>query len=100
LRDVINGMGKFGYSPSPAFDAFDYLTKVGKAGIGFAMGEKDEIEKSDVKNAALALGYFAHLPSRQAFQTIEYLYDYWTGDVEPNNPFDFAWNAGVTRKRD
>jgi hypothetical protein len=97
LRDVINGMGKYGYEPSAAFDAFEAVSNLGK-GVGAVAGGTREATRADVRNLVQTIGYAFHLPSRQAWLTMEYLHDWLTGEVEPEHPAELIWRAAVTGK--
>jgi hypothetical protein len=52
-----------------------------------------ESTRSDYRDAFTTLGYFAELPSRQLWKTLEYFYDWWTSTVDPTSPFDVFWGA-------
>jgi hypothetical protein len=62
-------------------------------------GQKDELTRSDAKNMAQAVGYTTRLPSKQLWLTGEYLYDWWTGDEQVDNPMEAAWRSLVTGKK-
>jgi hypothetical protein len=49
--------------------------------------------RTDYREAANTLGYFAQLPSRQLWKTLDYFYQWWTGTVTPDSPFDVLWGA-------
>lgn len=98
LRDIVNGMDRWGYSPSPAFDA---LESIGGAGVmlgELTLGDKDEIERKDIKKLFMTTGYFAGLPSRQAWLTSEYLFDWMTGEEQPEDPMEGLWRGFVKGK--
>ena len=99
VRDIVNGMGKYGYEPSAAFNMYDSLAKTGTLGAKLVTGEKDEITRTDVKGLANTAGYVFHLPSRQMWLTGEYFYDWLNGDVQPDNPADAAWHGLVTGEK-
>ena len=58
----------------------------------------DEITRTDLRGAAFAAGYVGSLPSRQLWQTGEYLHDWLTGLEEPDNPIEGVWRALVIGK--
>lgn len=93
LRDVINGM-EFDYRPSAAFDAFKALSGTGKAAIKAATDQ--EVTKADIKSVVDAVGYFAQLPTKQVWLTMEHLFDWWTGSLDEENPAEFMWHGLVT----
>jgi hypothetical protein len=99
LRDIVNGMTHNGYEPSAAFEMFDSITKSGQAVAQRVTGQKDELTRSDAKNMAQAVGYTTRLPSKQLWLTGEYLYDWWTGDEQVDNPMEAAWRSLVTGKK-
>lgn len=86
-RDIVNGMDIYGYSPSPAFDAYGAL--VAALQIPGRLWDGDDVRRADVKAAVLATGYWGQLPARQAWITGEYLYDVATGQEQPDDPAEF-----------
>lgn len=98
MRDVVNGMGDFGYSPSAAFDAFESLARTGKTGVNLAIGEKDDIERKDIKSVFMTTGYLTGLPTRQIWLSSEYFYDWMTGEESPETPVEGVWRTLVTGK--
>jgi len=99
MRDVVNGMDKYGYQPSAAFDAFESMSRTGQLGVKLLTGDKNEITRADVKGLAMTAGYAFGLPSRQIWLTSEYFYDWMTGEEQPNNPAEAAWRLLVTGKK-
>ncbi|MGF1877263.1 hypothetical protein L4D77_18315 [Photobacterium frigidiphilum] len=99
VRDLVNGLGDFGYSASPAFDAFEMSVKAVKLPYK-AIAPDEEVKRSDVKAAVLAAGYWGQLPSRQAWITGEYVYDMMTGEEKPEDGFEMMRNLMLTRPRD
>jgi len=84
VRDISNAvLSKYGYNASPAFDAFEKTA--GAFDIPYKLAIGEEVKRSDVKDAALAVGYWGQLPGRQMWITGEYLYDS-TGE---ENEFNF-----------
>lgn len=84
VRDVSNAvLSKYGYDASPAFDAFEKTA--GAFDIPYKLATGEEIERSDVKDAALAASYWGALPGRQMWISGEYLYDYATGEEDEFN---------------
>lgn len=98
-RDVVNGMDQFGYEPSAAFDVFEKTAKTAQAGIDLATGEKEELSRSNIKDAVMLVGYFAQLPTRQLWLTAEYFHDWMTGEQEPDSPLEGLWRGLVTGKK-
>lgn len=97
LRDIINGMDKFGYEPSAALDMFGSIaTTLKNSGKLFT---DEEISRADAKAAAEAVGYATQLPSRQLWQTGEYMYDWLSGAEDIDNPLKAAWQALVTGRK-
>lgn len=95
LRDIVNGMGRYGYSPSAAFDAFDSLARSSQA-VGEAVFTEEELTESDVKAIVHTTGYFMRLPTRQLWITGEYFHSWMTGETSPDNPIDALWHGLVT----
>ncbi len=95
VRDVVNGLGPYGYTASPAFDAFEKTVKAVKIPFKAAAGE--EITKSDVKAAVLAASYWGALPGRQGWITGEYIYDIMTGQDEPEDVWEFTHDLMFAR---
>jgi hypothetical protein len=101
LRDIMNAVewkaetGRTSFQGSPA------------GGVGEATGTTiytatkvftdEEITRKDVKDAMLAVGYWTKLPGRQVYDTSEALYDWWTGEYEPESVFEGV-KAVVTGK--
>lgn len=101
MRDVVNGMDEYGYSPSAAFDFFESVSRLGSLAVKKATDEDAEVTRKDVKSVFMTTGYLVGLPSRQVWQTSEYFYDYINGDIDEENPFKAMWQGVVSgRKRD
>ena len=64
----------FGYNGPPVF-------RTVKEGLGFfqQMGQ-GEVDKALVRSGIMTVGYFAQLPSRQAWRSIEAIWDYTEGE--------------------
>lgn len=99
VRDVVNSFSKFGYTMSPVEGAGKAIGKTARAGIQLATGEKEEIKRSDIKNAVLSVGYVTGLPSRQVWITAEYFMDWITGEVDPETIPQGIWEGLVTGKK-
>jgi len=83
LRDIMNAMGSdYGYSITPVADAFGSIVDTSKEISAGNFG------KSLARDAALAVGYWGHLPTRQAWLTGEYLYDWASGNTDGFSPFE------------
>ncbi len=102
VRDVAHALDKYmetgspDFQGSPVFDVFN--TAARGLSLPFkAMGSKP-IERKDVRDAFNTAGYLLHLPTRQTWQTGEYLYDWMTGRETPDNPVQGMWRAAVTGK--
>jgi hypothetical protein len=98
VRDIVGGMKRYRYGATPALQAFENLSRIGKSATKMASGEKDEITRSDIRAIVDTVGYFAGLPTRQLWQTAEYFTDWYTGEEEPANPFEGFWRALVIGK--
>jgi hypothetical protein len=99
LRDIVNGMDQYGYSPSPAFDAYEQLGRTGKIGLNLMTGDKEELKRADYKAMVQTTGYFTALPTRQIWLSGEYFYDWITGQEEPKNAAEGIWRTLVTGKK-
>lgn len=97
VRDIINGMGPYGYEASPAFAAFESLTETAKI-AGKAVDPDEELERNDMKNLLLTAGYWGHLPARQMWITGSYMYDWMTGDDEPETVGEALRNLAFSRE--
>lgn len=102
-RDIVNALDrkletgrKAEFSPTPAIQGFEAL--INAAGSVAKIGSDEEFTRMDVKEAFMAAGYVFKLPSRQVWLTAEYLYDYATGEVDPDNVVQGLWQALVTGK--
>ena len=82
VRDIVSGMGPFGYDGPPVVEAMA-TTATALTLPAQAVDEDEEISRAEVKAAVLALGYWGHLPSRQMWITGSYLYDWATGAENP-----------------
>lgn len=100
LRDVSNAiLTPYGFDASPAYDAFSTTARTAR--IPWKMLDPEqEVTRADVKSAVLAAGYWAALPSRQAWITGEYLYDVATGEADPETPQEFVKGLFFTRPAD
>lgn len=97
-RDIVSGMKRFGYEPSPAFQAFENISRIGRSVGKMATGDKDDVTRGDLRAMIDTVGYFAGLPTRQVWQTLEYFTDWLTGEEEPSNPFEGFWRGLVIGK--
>lgn len=129
VRDVANAVGPWGYDGPPALDAIEQTGKTlglpegggaalgGIAGaavtrsvvgtaIGAAVGgtigalsSDEELTRSDVKNALLAASYWGHLPGRQMWISGSYLYDWATGEEDPETIAEFMEGLAFARQQ-
>ncbi len=83
LRDVVNGMGDYDFELSPVAEAFRVVSRVGRKAIE---GQLFDPDRTDIRDAVTAAGYWAHLPARQMWITGEYLTRWITGSVSPETP--------------
>jgi len=103
VRDLANSLesylesGRKEFSGSPVFDVGQSI--VGLASLVTKPATGEDVSRSDIKNAAMAAGYVFQLPTRQTWQTVEYLYDWMTGDQSPSNPAEGVWRALVVGKK-
>ena len=128
VREIVNGMGPYGYDGPPVVEALaktgETLTipPVGGAAAGAVVGAAltrspygaaagsviggvigtaamdEELSRADVRTALLAAGYWGHLPSRQAWITGSYIYDWATGEENPENAPEAAAGLAFARK--
>lgn len=97
MRDVVSGvLTPYGYDASPAYDAFEQSARAARIPLKL-LDEDQDVTRGDVKAAFMATGYWAALPSRQAWITGEYLYDIATGEEEPETPQEFVRNLFFVR---
>jgi hypothetical protein len=97
LRDIVNGLEFHRYEPSAALQAWDSLTQSIRA-VGKVFDSEEDLTRADAKAGVHTVGYFAKLPTRQMWLTGEYLYDWWSGDEEPEDAFEAIWRAAVKGK--
>jgi hypothetical protein len=86
------------YEMSPVNAAVE---TVGTAGylLAYKLFSDEELTRHDIRTLYDAGGFMAGFPTRQTWQTAEYLHDYMTGDEQPANPMEFFWRAAVTGKK-
>jgi hypothetical protein len=89
--------GKVEFKGTPVLDAAQSIAQ-GVSIIPKAI-VKDELSRSDIRGAVTASGYATGVPTRQAWQTLEYLHDWMSGDETPDNPAEGFWRALVTGKK-
>jgi hypothetical protein len=95
VRDVANFIfGDYGYSFTPVADA---AMSIGKTAInvGEVVFGDEDWDRAATRDALLTLGYWGHLPARQAWLTGEYLYDWIHNDINSFSP----WELLVTGTR-
>lgn len=98
VRDMVAMSNGFGYSPSAAFDAIEQPGRTIKTGLQFATGDREDIERKDIKSVFMTAGYLVGLPSRQVWLSSEYFYDWSTGEEEPESVQEGLWRGLVTGK--
>lgn len=103
VRDIVNGMGEYGYDGSAALDAFGSLSRAGQIageqGRDLIAGEdENELTRADVKALTMATGYALKLPARQAWISAEYFHDWMTGEEQPESVMEGLWRGLVAGK--
>lgn len=98
VRDVANALGPYDYEASPAFSA---LAETAKALLipYKAFAPDEEVTRSDIKAAAMAVSYWGALPGRQMWITGSYLYDWMTGKDEPDDVAEALRNLAYSRRK-
>lgn len=96
IRDMVSALGPYGYDASPLFDAFEQTMKA-VSRIGANATEDEEFDRDDVKAALLASSYWLGLPGRQTWITGSYLYDWMTGQDEPEDWQEAVRNIAFAR---
>jgi hypothetical protein len=81
LRDLVNGLGPWGYQGTPAETAVAALLKFAKQVVKLLDAEEEVEPERLVKAGVEATGYFFGLPLKQPIITIGNIYDYMTGDT-------------------
>lgn len=97
LRDIASAMGPYGYDGSPALEAFEQTARAVKIPAK-ALDDNEDVSRSDVKAAILAASYWGHLPGRQAWITGSYLFDWTTGEEQPESVGDVAEGLAFSRR--
>ncbi len=103
VRDLANSMERYldtgtkDFGGSPVFDVGESL--VGLAALATKPLTGEDISRGDVKNAVMATGYIFQLPTRQTWQTAEYLYDWMTGEQAPESVIEGIWRAMLVGKK-
>lgn len=97
LRDLIGALelGRKDVQATPFTEVMQSALNVARAGAGRLTGEKDELSRSDFKSMATVAGVITAMPTRQAWITSEYLYDWMVGNEQPDNPMEGLWRAAV-----
>jgi hypothetical protein len=96
LRDVMSAMGPYGYDGSPALDAFEQTARTMRIPVK-ALDDESEVSRSDVKAALLTASYWGHLPGRQMWITGSYLFDWMTGEEQPESIGEVAQGLSYSR---
>lgn len=95
VRDIARGMDSYrGYEFSPVVQSL--RTIVDTVGVVGDVATGEEVTRADARKAVDAAGVVLALPTRQTWLTLEYLYDWMSGEEEPANPAEAAWRALVT----
>ncbi|MCP4544344.1 MAG: hypothetical protein GY832_45110, partial [Chloroflexi bacterium] len=82
VRDAANFFGTdYGYSFSPLARTAETILQA-SAAVGEAVFDPEEFSRSDARNLLMAFGYAGHLPTRQAWRTLDYLYQYSEGNID------------------
>jgi hypothetical protein len=79
----------YGYSFAPAGRALQTVGDVAKQAM------QGELDRALVRSAVMATGYLGHLPTRQAWRTVDYLWRHQEGETDGFS----AWEALVTGYR-
>jgi hypothetical protein len=90
-------MGPYGYDGSPALEAFEQTARAVKIPAK-ALDDNEDVSRSDVKAAILAASYWGHLPGRQAWITGSYLFDWATGEEQPESAGEVAKGLAFPRR--
>lgn len=103
VRDIASALewqartGRSDFQGSPAMRAGEAI--VGAAGaVGAAVDPDEEVTRRQARDIADALGVVLKLPSRQAWTTLEVLYDWMTGEDTPESAAQGLWRAVVSGK--
>lgn len=98
VRDVVNAAGPWGYDGPPALEA---ITKTGEtlALPAKILDEDAELTRGDLRDALLAGSYWGHLPGRQMWITGSYLYDWSTGEEDPDDLAQFMEGLAFARQQ-
>lgn len=87
------------FSLSPVTDVLAGITFTVINAEQLATGQKDEITRRDINNFADTVGYFTGMPTGQVLKSVEYAYDWMTGEQQPANPLEGLWRLGVGGKK-
>jgi hypothetical protein len=108
IRDIASAVewrmmtGMTDFSGAPALEAGEAIVNGIWAAARMAsapFSDDTDITRKDVKDAIMAGGYIGHLPSRQLWQTGDYLFRWWTGDLQPDNAWTGIYEALVTGEK-
>jgi hypothetical protein len=101
IRDVVAYYSPYGYDGPPLIEALGTTGAL----IGFpveaawaALSEDKELTRTDVKEALLGASYWGHLPGRQMWITGSYLYDWATGEEDPETVAEVLEGLAFARK--
>lgn len=103
VRDLASALeryittGRKNFDGSPALAAGEAV--VGTIGGAWNLATGEDVTRENVRDAVMTAGYFAQLPARQVWLTSEYLYDWMTGNEQPESPAEGLYRTLVTGKK-
>lgn len=91
FRDIFQGIN-YKYSPPAALDVLSKGTQAAKS-ITELKDEDKELSRAEYENLFKTFGYFYKLPSHQVWQSGEYFYDWYSGDIQPESTVGGVWKG-------
>ena len=81
FRDVASYLGSdYGYGMTVAARSIETMVD-GASGAYKGIINPEEFSRADARTVLMAVGYGAHLPTRGAWRTLDYLFQYSEGNV-------------------
>jgi hypothetical protein len=100
-RNIVSSMNSFkGGDGTPFSDFIGSGGRTIKSGAEMAVGEKEELNRGDVDAILKTVGGFTGVPARRIWRMSEVLYDWMTGDYQPESVLQGMWDTAKGKRSD